>query len=91
MHQSSNTYAKEMIDIKKLKTGWVALGFVILLVTGFYAYEFPLKSYVAQQNLYELLEGKEGIVEEDIQIQKIRKDYKSARSGYVISFTERAS
>lgn len=91
MHQSSNTYAKEMIDIKKLKTGWVALGFLILLVTGFYAYEFPLKSYVAQQNLYELLEGKEGIAEEDIQIQKIRKDYKSARSGYIIYFTVKES
>lgn len=80
-----------MIDIKKLKNGWVALGFLIVLVTGFYAYEFPLKSYIAQQNLYELLEGKEGIAEEDIQIQKIRKDYKSGRSGYVIYFTVRES
>ncbi|WP_108033581.1 DUF3139 domain-containing protein [Trichococcus patagoniensis] len=80
-----------MVEIKRLKTGWFVLGSLIVLVTGFYAYEFPLKSYIAQKNLYELLEGKEGIAEEDIQIQKIRKDYKSARSGYVIYFTVKES
>ena len=91
MHQSSNTYAKERIDIKKLKTGWVALGVLSLLITGFYVYEFPLKSYIAQQNLYELLEGKEGIAEEDIQLTKPSPWMSSTVTDGLKVFTERSS
>lgn len=67
------------------------MGVFITLIGGFYIYQFPLKSYIAEQKLYELLKEKQDIMKEDIQIEKIIKDYKSARSGYVIYFTVKES
>lgn len=58
---------------------------------GFYIYQFPLKSYIAEQKLYELLGEKQEVMKEDIQIQEIIKDYKSSRSGYIIYFTVKES
>ena len=77
-----------MFKIKKI---WLTLGVFIMLIGGFYTYQIPFKSYLAQQKLYELLEEKQNIMKEDIQIEKIIKDYKSARSGYIIYFTVKES
>lgn len=79
-----------MIDIKRMGRRWVVLGLAAAMAAGFYLYQFPLKSYITQQKLYELL-AEEGVAKEDIQIQKVLKDYKSARSGYVMYFTVKES
>lgn len=59
---------------------------LLLLISGiFFLYQFPYKKYIAQQKLYILL-SEEGIDKEDVQINKILIDLKSARVGYTLFF-----
>lgn len=58
---------------------------LLLLLGSIYFYQFPYKKYVVEQKLYTLL-AEEHVEEEDIQIDKVMKDLKTAGDGYTLYF-----
>ena len=55
----------------------------IVVGSVIYVYQIPIKKYLAQRKLYELLEKDYRIERSDIQIDNIIRDTKSARGGIV--------
>jgi hypothetical protein len=58
----------------------------IVVGSVIYVYQIPIKKYLAQRKLYELLEKDYRIERSDIQIDNIIRDTKSARGGVLIRF-----
>lgn len=65
-------------------------GITILLVSVYF-YQVPLKKNLAEKKLYELLETRYGLDNDQISISNTLKDYKSARGGITIFFSVEGS
>jgi hypothetical protein len=72
----------------------ILLFLLAILVMGScvtYAYQIPYKKYVAEKELYRLLENEHGLKPDEIHIIQVIKDIKSVRGGVDIRFTIRNS
>ncbi|WP_229443856.1 DUF3139 domain-containing protein [Enterococcus sp. CWB-B31] len=65
----------------------VIIGIVAIVFSSIYVYQIPVKKYIAEQELYELLENEYGLKSTNIQITNIIRDIKSVRGGVGIRFT----